>query len=179
MEPEGLSPSTKQSATCPYPEPDQSSLRRPPHRSESQCYMIRPSTPGSFKWSPSLRFPHYSPVCTSPLPHTCHMSCPSQPSWLDHPNEIRSTEHKAPCYAVFSTLLLPVLLSTLFSKTFSLHRIWLYAWANLSVYPRQFNSYPNFNTMESNRLQHDQPVVCVFAQQYSFTTFLSLKLSNW
>jgi hypothetical protein len=21
-------------------------------------------------------------------PHTCHMSCPSQSSWLDHPNDI-------------------------------------------------------------------------------------------
>jgi hypothetical protein len=41
----------------------------------SQVYfnIILLSTPGSSKWSPSLRFPHYSPVCASPLPHTCHM----------------------------------------------------------------------------------------------------------
>jgi hypothetical protein len=38
--------------------------------------------------SPSLRFLHFSPVCTSPLPHTCHMSCHSQSSWLDHPNDV-------------------------------------------------------------------------------------------
>jgi hypothetical protein len=30
MEPEGSSPYTQQPATCPYPEPDQSSLRPPP-----------------------------------------------------------------------------------------------------------------------------------------------------
>jgi hypothetical protein len=44
--------------------------------------------PESSKWSSSLRFPHQSPVCTSPLPHPRHMSCPSQSSWLDHPNDI-------------------------------------------------------------------------------------------
>ena len=31
----------------------------------------------SFKWSPSLRFPHQNPARTSPLPHTCYKSCPS------------------------------------------------------------------------------------------------------
>ena len=31
-------------------------------------------------------FPHQNPVCTSPLPHTCHMPCPSQSSWSVHPN---------------------------------------------------------------------------------------------
>jgi hypothetical protein len=30
MEPEGSSPYTQEPATCPYPEPDQSSLRPPP-----------------------------------------------------------------------------------------------------------------------------------------------------
>jgi hypothetical protein len=29
MEPEGSSPHTQEPATCPYPEPDQSSLRSP------------------------------------------------------------------------------------------------------------------------------------------------------
>ena len=31
-----------------------------------------PSTPGSFKWSLSLRFPHQYPVYTSPPPYTCN-----------------------------------------------------------------------------------------------------------
>jgi hypothetical protein len=55
------------------------------------------------------------------------MPCPSQSSWFGHPNnvKVRSTEHKSPRYVVFtitSSLLGPnILLSTLFSKTVSLH----------------------------------------------------------
>jgi hypothetical protein len=57
MEPEGSSPYTQEPATCPYPEPDQSSLRPTP-LSNIRFNIILPSTPGSSKWSPSLRFPH-------------------------------------------------------------------------------------------------------------------------
>ena len=34
------------------------------------------SMPESYKWSPSLRFPHQNPVRTSPLPHACYMPPP-------------------------------------------------------------------------------------------------------
>jgi len=90
--------------------------------------IILPSIPGSPKWSPSLRFPHQNPVYTSPLTHTSYVTChlillvllPEQ-YW------VRSTDHEAPHYVVFSTpitssLQCPnILLNTLFSNTLSLH----------------------------------------------------------
>jgi hypothetical protein len=47
-----------------------------------------PFTPGSPKWSLSLRFPHKNPVYASPLPHTRYMPRPSHSSRFYHPNNI-------------------------------------------------------------------------------------------
>jgi len=47
--------------------------------------IILTSTPGSPKWSLSLRFPHQY---ASPLPHTRYMTRPSHFSRFDHPNNI-------------------------------------------------------------------------------------------
>ena len=59
MEPKGSSPYLDEPATCPYPETDLSSLcPTPSNLSKIHFNIILPSIPGSFKWSPSLRFPH-------------------------------------------------------------------------------------------------------------------------
>ena len=47
--------------------------------------IILPSTPGSPKWSLSLRFPQQTPIYISPLPHTCYMPRPSHSSRFYHP----------------------------------------------------------------------------------------------
>jgi len=54
----------------------------PVHTPTSNFLKIHPniilsSTPGSPKWSLSLRFPHQNHVYDSALPHTYYMACPS------------------------------------------------------------------------------------------------------
>jgi hypothetical protein len=60
----------------------------PSNLSKIHFNIILPPMRGSPKWSPSVRFPHQNTVRNSLFPHTCYMSCPSQSSWLDHPNDI-------------------------------------------------------------------------------------------
>ena len=93
--------------------------------------IILPSTPGSPKWSLSLRFPHQNPVYATPLHHTCYTHRPSHSSRFDHPNNIwwavqiikqyRSLSSSLCSFLhspVTSSLLGPnILLNTLFSNT--------------------------------------------------------------
>ena len=55
--------------------------------------IIHPSTPGSPKWSLSLRFPHQNPVYASPLP--IGATCPTSLSLVFMPEQywVRSTDH--------------------------------------------------------------------------------------
>ena len=85
--------------------------------------VILPSTPGTPKWSLSLRFPHQNPA-----PHMLLAPLISFFSiWSPEKYLVRSTDHKTPNYVFFlhyplsSSLFGPnILLSTLFGNTLSL-----------------------------------------------------------
>jgi hypothetical protein len=91
MEPEGSSPYTQEPATCPYPEPDQSSLR-----------LGLPSglLPSGF---PAKAL--YAHLLSPYVPHVLPISV--FPTWSPEWYLVRNTEHEARCYVVFSTPLLP------------------------------------------------------------------------
>jgi hypothetical protein len=57
MEADGSVPQLKVPATCPFPEPDQSSSHTPSHFLMIHLNIIIQFTPGSSKQSLSLRFP--------------------------------------------------------------------------------------------------------------------------
>ena len=88
--------------------------------------IILPPTPGSPKWSLSLKFPHQNHVYDSPLPHMCYM--PISYFSILSPKQywVRSRDHSALHYVVSSTPITSpllgsnILLSTLFSNTLSL-----------------------------------------------------------
>ena len=79
----------------------------PSHFLKTCLNVILPMTPRPSKCSPSLRSPYQNPVCTSPLPHVCYIPLQPHFSSFDHQNNIwwGSTDHYAPRYVVFSTLL--------------------------------------------------------------------------
>ena len=56
------------------------------HLMEIRSNIIRPSTPRSPQWSPSLRFPHQNTIHPHLLTHTCHMPSPSHSSPFYHPH---------------------------------------------------------------------------------------------
>jgi len=125
MEPEGSLTHSQVPATCPYPEPDQSSPCPIFQLLKIHLNIILPSMPGSSKRSLSFRFPHQNPACTSPLP--IRATCPAYlilvdfitRKILDEENRSLSSSLSSFLYSpVPATLLDPnILLSTLFSNT--------------------------------------------------------------
>ena len=83
MAPEGSLPHSQVPTNCSYPEPARVS---PYPHIPLHLNIILPSTPGSPKWSLSLRFPHQNSVYASPLPHTCYITRPCHSSRFYHPN---------------------------------------------------------------------------------------------
>jgi hypothetical protein len=104
MEPEGSSPHSQAPATCPYPEPAQSS---------SHTYIPLPEDPSYYyppiyTWvSPTVSFLQVSPpkLCThlSPPPYALHAPSISFFSILSPARDwVRSTDHSATHYVIFS-----------------------------------------------------------------------------
>jgi len=89
MEPEGPLPSSKQSATCTYPEPGEFSLRPLPY-----SLKIHYNSDGSKIFQVLYFLQTYRPkLCTDLLVHTCHTPRPLHYPRLDHPNNIWWTAH--------------------------------------------------------------------------------------
>ena len=56
----------------------------PSHFFMTHLSTLLPTTPRSSTWSLSFRSPYRYPVCSSSLPHTCHMQPPSHFSLFDY-----------------------------------------------------------------------------------------------
>jgi len=128
MECECSLPHSQVPATCPYPEPDQSSPRQPSHFLKIHLNIILPSKPGSSKWSLALRFPYQTPY--RPLLSLIRSTCPANLILLDFINRTIFGEHYRSLslslcsflHSLVTSSLLGsnILLNTLFSNTFSL-----------------------------------------------------------
>jgi hypothetical protein len=128
MEPEGSLPYSREPATCPHSEPDQSSPCSQSFVLKIHLNIIFQSMPGSSKWSLSLKSLHQNPVYTSillvratfPAFHIIFDLFPRIICGEDYgslSSALRSLLH---CPVTLSLLGLNVLFSTLFSNNLSL-----------------------------------------------------------
>ena len=75
MEPELSLPHLQVPTNCPNTTPDQPARATPSYSLNIHINIIIPSSPGSSKWSLSLRLPHRIPAYASPLP--IRATCPA------------------------------------------------------------------------------------------------------
>jgi len=148
MEPEGLLPHSQAPAICLYLEPDQSSPFLPhPIFLKIHFNIILPSTHRSSKWSLYFKSPHQNVLCTSIISHTLPHAPPILFFLFLSPKYylVSSTDRKAPCYVVFSTLLLRLPSYFPFLNTLSLC-------SSLSVRETGFHTHT------------EQPFICLIRQ---------------
>jgi hypothetical protein len=126
MEPEGSLLHLQVPATCLYAEPAQSNPYPTPYFLKIILNIILLSRPGSPQWSFSLSFPHQNPLHASPF--LIRATCPAHLISILSPAQcwVRSTDHEALHYEVFSSRLLScpseaqIFSSTPYSQTPSL-----------------------------------------------------------
>jgi len=107
MEPEGSLPHSQVPTTCLYPEPARSSLYPHTPLPEDPSKYYPPIYASFFQVVSFPQISHQNPVYTS-LIHKRYMPRPSLFSiLLPEQYWVRSTDHLAPRYVVFSTPLLP------------------------------------------------------------------------
>ena len=74
----------KRPPPVPNSEPQQYVRLSPSHFLKTVFNNILPSTHRSSTWYIIMGFSHQNPLCTSPVPHTCHIPILSHPSYFDH-----------------------------------------------------------------------------------------------
>ena len=101
-------------STCHCPEADHSTP--PLLLLKIHFYIILAFTPRSWKLSLSLRFPLQNPVCTCPVPHTCHMTRPSHSYLITRItlDKEYSSWWSSLCCLLQSSVMLPVLDTNIF-----------------------------------------------------------------
>ena len=144
MEPEVSSPHSQQPSNCLYPVPARSGPYLDIPFPELHFNFFLPSTPGSPKWSLSVRLPHQNPVYSSLLHHTHYMPRPSNSSQFYHQHNfgwgIQIIKLRFMKFSAFPCCLVPlrpkIFSSALYSLTF-------WAYVPPSMWTTEFHTHTN------------------------------------